>query len=196
MAVMSIDRVPDWALPPEGGFTAADLDRLPDLPPHSELIDGSLVFVSPQAKFHMRVNSLLEAALRRTAPADLLVRREMTITLGRRQRPEPDLLVIHADAEAPGANETTYLPQDVLLVVETVSAESEERDRNRKPKLYVAAGIKHFWLVEKEGTKPILHTYRLDPIKPDYEKTGTYRGAFKLESPYPVEIDFAEIEHM
>jgi hypothetical protein len=30
---MSAAPLPEWAIPPEGGFTAADLDRLPDLPP-------------------------------------------------------------------------------------------------------------------------------------------------------------------
>ena len=87
MTVMSIDRLPDWAFPPQGGFTAADLDRLPDLPPHSELIDGSLVLVSPQASFHSLVLYALEHALRRTTPQDLRVRREMTVTLDRDQRP-------------------------------------------------------------------------------------------------------------
>ncbi|SEC88507.1 hypothetical protein SAMN05216483_2605 [Streptomyces sp. 2131.1] len=32
---------PRWAVPPEGGWTADDLDRLPDLPPHTQLIDSS-----------------------------------------------------------------------------------------------------------------------------------------------------------
>lgn len=45
---------PRWAVPPEGGWTADDLDTLPNLPPHTELIDGSLVFVGPQTLFHMR----------------------------------------------------------------------------------------------------------------------------------------------
>ncbi|MFE2291079.1 hypothetical protein [Streptomyces sp. NPDC059452] len=34
---------PRWAVPPEGGWTADDLDTLPNLPRHTELIDGSLV---------------------------------------------------------------------------------------------------------------------------------------------------------
>ncbi len=33
-----------WYVPPEEGFHAEDLDRIPELPPHTELIDGSLVF--------------------------------------------------------------------------------------------------------------------------------------------------------
>ncbi|SOR79832.1 hypothetical protein SCNRRL3882_3292 [Streptomyces chartreusis NRRL 3882] len=48
---------PTWPTPPEGGWTADDLDRLPNLPPHTELIDGSLVFVSPQTLFHSRVST-------------------------------------------------------------------------------------------------------------------------------------------
>ena len=48
-----------WYIPPEEGFHAEDLDHIPELPPHSELIDGSLVFVSPQANFHMLTISLL-----------------------------------------------------------------------------------------------------------------------------------------
>jgi hypothetical protein len=31
-----------WPRPPEGGCTVDDLLTLPDLPPHTELIDGSL----------------------------------------------------------------------------------------------------------------------------------------------------------
>ena len=195
MAVMSIDRVPDWAFPPEDGFTAADLDRLPDLPPHSELIDGSLVLVSPQAAFHSIVLDILVSALRRATPPDLRVRREMTVTLDRKQRPEPDLVVVHADALL-GLGQTTFMRGDVVLAVEVVSPESRTRDHERKPTLYAEAGIDHFWLVENENGKPILHTYRLDPIKPEYEKTGTYQGAFKLDSPYSIEIDFGEIDRM
>jgi len=195
MSVMSLAPVPEWLLPPDGGFTAADLDHLPDLPPHTELIDGSLILVSPQASFHMRVVTLLEAALRRTAPGSLRVRREMTVTLGLRQRPEPDLFVIHAEAEL-NSEQTTYLADDVVLAVEIVSPESRERDRKRKPILYAEAGIKHFWLVENEQRKPVLYTHELAPATQTYAPTGVHRGTIKLELPYPIEIDFSEIDRL
>ncbi len=38
--------------PPPDGYTVDDLFTLPDLPPHTELIDGSLVFATPQNNFH------------------------------------------------------------------------------------------------------------------------------------------------
>jgi Uma2 family endonuclease len=196
MSVMSLAPVPDWLFPPEGGFTAADLDRLPDLPPHTELIDGSLILVSPQASFHMRVVDLLTSALRRAAPPSLRVRREMTISLDFDQRPEPDVMVIRAEAETAG-NQTTYHRGDALLAVEVVSPESRTRDRKRKPQLYAEGGIEHFWLVETELGKPVLYTHRLDPeLKQTYTQTGRHEGAVKLEVPYPVEFDFAEIERM
>jgi hypothetical protein len=53
----------EWPRPPQGGWTTEDLDELPNLPPHTELIDGSLVFVSPQTRFHARAMLLLVNAL-------------------------------------------------------------------------------------------------------------------------------------
>ena len=68
-----------------GGWTADDLDELPSLPPHTELIDGSL-FVSPQTTFHMRTIRLLDNALFHQAPDEFEVYREFTVHT---QQPEP-----------------------------------------------------------------------------------------------------------
>jgi Uma2 family endonuclease len=195
MTLMSTAPVPDWLIPPERGFEAADLDHLPDLPPHTELIDGSLILVSPQADFHTLVLSVLEAALRRTAPPELRVRREMTVTLGPRQRPEPDVIVIHAEA-VKDSNQTTYVPDDVVLAIEVVSPESRLRDRERKPLLYAKAGIGHFWLVENEQGKPVLHTFVLDRALESYVPTGIHEDLVRLSLPYPIEIDFSEIDRL
>lgn len=195
MTLMSVAPVPDWLFPPEGGFEAADLDRLPDLPPHSELIDGSLILVSPQAHLHTLILFVLETALRRRVPGNLRVRREITVTLGKRQRPEPDLTVFEA-AEQTALTGTTIDADKAVLVVEVVSPESRTRDRKRKPVLYAEAGIQHFWLVETEDGKPVLYTYELDPVTKEYAATGIQRGDFALNVPYPIEIDFGEIERL
>ncbi|MFE7704294.1 hypothetical protein ACFU6I_00500 [Streptomyces sp. NPDC057486] len=63
---------PRWAVPPVGGWTADDLDTLPNLPPHTELIDGSLVFVSPQTLFRSRAVSFFEWQLQSLVPPELL----------------------------------------------------------------------------------------------------------------------------
>jgi Uma2 family endonuclease len=164
--------IPDWFIPPPEGFTAEDLDRLPRLPPHTQLLDGGLVLRSPQSDVHMLAVSLLVDGLRRTAPAEVLVRREMSVILGPRQRPEPDIVVIRSDAD-PGPKRTAYRPADVLLAVEVVSPDSEERDRRRKPQLYAEAGIPHFWRVENNSRRPTVYVYELDPATRAYALTGS-----------------------
>ncbi|WP_280276200.1 Uma2 family endonuclease [Nocardia wallacei] len=183
--------LPGWLVPPPGGFIAEDLDRLPDLPPHTELIDGSLVFVSPQMNFHALVIDLLVAGLRRFAPGTLRVRREMTVTLDRRQRPEPDLIVVHASSVL-GPEQTTFRPDDVVLAVEVVSPDSVIRDRERKPQLYARAGIPHFWRVENVDSRAVVYVYELDPATRAYAPTGIHHDRLKLTVPFDIDVDLTE----
>ncbi|MFJ9610483.1 Uma2 family endonuclease [Kitasatospora sp. NPDC101176] len=186
---MSISPYPDWIRPPVGGYTAEDLDRLPDLPPHTELLDGSLIFMSPQTRFHMRTLRRLERALEHAAPTGREVWREMTVRLDHRNRPEPDLLVVD-DRGVDGPRQTFCEAEHVLLAVEVVSEESRERDRDTKPRKYAAAGILHFWRVESDDDgRPIVHTYELDPATRGYGLTGIHHKQLKVERPFPVEVD-------
>lgn len=185
--------LPDWIFPPPEGFTAEDLDHLPQLPAHTELIDGSLVFVSPQASFHTRAVDLLVFSLRRTAPSGLRVRREMSIILAKDQRPEPDICVIRAEADQ-SPEQTYYHGRDVVLTIEVVSPESRSRDRKRKPLLYAEAGIPHFWRVENDGGRPVVYVYELDPATGAYVPTGIHHDRVKLTVPFDLDIDLAEID--
>lgn len=192
-AMTSVEPEYGWPRPPAGGYTAEDLDRLPGLPPHTELIDGSLVFVSPQTVFHMRTPRLLENRLLDVVPPELDVVREMTVTLGRRDRPEPELMVVRAESVWSGSA-TGCLPEDVRLAVEVVSADSEARDRNTKPHKYAAAGIPHFWRVEREEAdddrdRPVVYVFELEPVTRAYAVTGIHHDHLKLSVPFPLEID-------
>ncbi|WP_069866543.1 MULTISPECIES: Uma2 family endonuclease [Streptomyces] len=194
---MTAEPLPAWAFPPPGGFTADDLDRMPDLPPHTELIDGSLVFVSPQRSFHSLAMYLLEKGLRASVPESLRVCRDMTIALDKRNRPEPDISILRAEAVSAEADETGYDAADAVLAVEVVSPESEDRDRKRKPQLYAEAGIRYFWLVEKEqGRRPVVHVFELDPVTRAYVPTGIYRDRLKVSVPFTIDIDLTEIDHL
>lgn len=187
--------VPDWVFPPPGGFKADHLDHIPNLPAHTELIDGSLVFVSPQASFHALVVDLLVVALRALIPGNLRVRREMSIVLNENQRPEPDLTVIQASAVRENT-ETFYRAQDVVLVVEVVSPESMTRDRQRKHLLYAEAGLPHFWRVENMDGNPVVYVYELDPATHVYALTGIHHDRLKLTVPFDVDIDLTEIDKL
>jgi Uma2 family endonuclease len=175
-------------LPPPGGYSAEDLDRIPNLPSHTELIDGVLVFVSPQNNFHMRALRLLEHGLLRWVPDDLIVVREMSILIGPKQRPEPDIFIAQAEADV-GPDQSSYPAEDVVLAVEIVSPDSQVRDRDRKPQLYARAGIKHFWRVEEEDARMVLYVYELDPATEAYVATGVFRERIKLSVPFDIDID-------
>ncbi|MER5565325.1 hypothetical protein ABT083_03815 [Streptomyces goshikiensis] len=88
--------LPDGMRPPRAeGWFAEDLDRLPEAPRHTELIDGSLVFaLSPQRSWHGRLVTALTTTLMAQAPAGFEVEREMTIRLDARNR-EDGAPVVH-----------------------------------------------------------------------------------------------------
>ncbi|MZD06727.1 Uma2 family endonuclease [Streptomyces sp. SID5785] len=177
-----------WPTPPPGGWTADDLDTIPGLPSHAELIDGGLFLVSPQTDFHMATMRLLEFALVQEVPEHLYVVREMTTRIDARNRPEPDLMVVPATART-GPGQTWYNPSDILLAVEIVSPDSVERDREIKPRKYAAARIPHFWRVEEREGEPVVYVYELDPATNTYAVTGIHHDRLKVGVPFPLDIE-------
>ncbi|GAA5211459.1 Uma2 family endonuclease [Streptomyces thinghirensis] len=194
MTAESVERRVQWPVPPQDGYTVDDLSTLPDLPPHTELIDGSLVFVSPQRRFHYLAIDLLFNGLRSSLAAGLSVEREMTVLLDDRNGPEPDISVVRADAVT-GLDQTSFRAEDVLLAVEVVSPESESRDRTTKPHKYAAAGIPSFWRVEQGGTKGglVIHVYELDSMSKAYVHMGLHRDVIKVDKPYAIGIDLTAL---
>ncbi|CAM5425125.1 hypothetical protein SALBM135S_08903 [Streptomyces alboniger] len=166
------------------GWFAEDLDRLPEAPRHTELVDGALVFVlSPQRARHGRVATGLTVALMAQAPDGIEVERDMTIRLDARNRPEPDLLLTTA---AYDADRTWYASEDVQLVIEVASPEFAHRDRTVKLRKYAEAGIPHYWCIEDEDGAPVVHAYELDGPTRAYAPAGIFRH--ELHRPVPFEI--------
>ncbi|MFG1710055.1 Uma2 family endonuclease [Nonomuraea sp. M3C6] len=184
--------LPDWVFPPPQGFVAEDLDHIPDLPAHTELIDGSLVFVSPQRHFHQMVIHRLHNELEDLVPADHEVVQEMSVKTAPQQRPEPDLIVVGPKAMI-GSEVTCFKAGDVVLVVEVVSPDSAVRDKVRKPVLYAEAGIRHFWIIEELDGKPVIFVYELDPVTKSYVTTGAYHDRLKISAPFDIDIDVTKL---
>ncbi|MBM2622553.1 Uma2 family endonuclease [Actinoplanes sp. LDG1-06] len=159
--------VPDWMRPPRAeGWYADDLDHLPDAPPHIELIDGMLVFRAvPQQVWHSRLVTALAATMAKQTPQGIDVEREMTITLGERDR-------------------TFFTPDSVLLVGEVESPESAHRDRTVKLRKYAEDGIRHYWRVENETWAPVIHTYELDGPTRLHAPTGIFREELRTSKPF------------
>ncbi|MFH9606164.1 Uma2 family endonuclease [Streptomyces sp. NPDC017448] len=183
---------PRWAVPPEGGWTADDLDTLPDLPPHTELIDGSLVFSSPQTVFHARAVSFFGEQLRAAAPpgADTISR--FTIDIDRHNRPEPDVIVVREGAVR--SMDRTRVPGgSVLLVVEVASEDSLSRDRETKPVKYARAAIPHYWRVENHDGRAVVYVFEREPATGAYTSTGIFHDRMKVSVPFAVDLDLTAI---
>ncbi|MFC8528305.1 Uma2 family endonuclease [Nocardia sp. NPDC057227] len=190
---MTVDPLPDWVIPPPGGFTVEDFVRLDGLPRHTELIDGSLIFVSPQEKWHSRVVSRFLRELDRQAPPQWRADREMTVKLGARQMPKPDVIVVSAEAYEREAPSTHYFAADVVLAVQAVSPDSEERDRDTKPVKYARAGIPHYWRIERRGSDAVAYLYEIDPATDRYSPAGIFHDRLRSSVPFPIDIDLTEV---
>lgn len=184
--------VPEWMRPPRPeGWCSDDLDKLTEAPRHTELIDGALVFMmSPQRVWHARTVTALVNSLTTQAPAGIEIDREITIRLDKWNRPEPDLLAVTAPYEP---SRTFYTPEETLLVVEVVSAESAHRDRTVKLRKYAEAGIPSYWRVEEEGGSPMVHAYELDGPTRAYAPTGIHRRELLTATPFAIEIDLGDL---
>ncbi|MFI7129847.1 Uma2 family endonuclease [Nonomuraea sp. NPDC050153] len=192
IVTMTPPSLPNWPVPPPEGFVAEDLDHIPDLPAHTELIDGSLVFVSPQREFHHTVIFRLHVELEGLVPEGHEVFQEMSVKLAPRQRPEPDLIVLKPNTTI-DRDITCFQAEDVVLAVEVVSPDSEVRDRKRKPVLYAEAGIPHFWLIEEINGQPVVHVYALDPVTGSYVTTGVHYDSLKIPVPFDIDIDLTKL---
>ena len=174
------------------GLTPSDLDRMPG---HVELIGGRLFPRAAQRAFHMITGEVLRAALGVSCPSHLRVRREMSVVLGPLDRLEPDVMLV--EEHAVSDLEQTWYPADAVpLVVEVVSPESAHRDRKLKPRMYADAGIRHFWLVEENDGRAVVHTYELDPVESRYRISGIHRDRLSVTVPYPVDADLAAIAYL
>jgi Uma2 family endonuclease len=179
----------EFLRPPEQGWTADDLDRIPNLPTHTELLDGGLFFMSPQKAFHRKVIDLLVRELIAQLPAGHQVVREMSVWIDRYNRPEPDVMVLKPGT--PEDDDTTWHPvAAVLLAVEVVSPDSAKRDEQIKPIKYAEAGIRHYWRIDRDAVgEPVCYTYELDPATSRYQPAGVCHGVIKTNRPFDLAID-------
>lgn len=136
--------VPQWAL------TVDDYHRMGaagilDADCRVELVHGRLIAMSPIGAPHLlvvnRLTRLFAVRVYAADPPLALVSVQNALRLGRHSEPEPDLALLHPDAESrfPTA-------ADALLVVE-VSDTTARYDRRVKAPLYASAGVPEYWVV-------------------------------------------------
>ncbi|HTJ66698.1 MAG TPA: Uma2 family endonuclease [Actinospica sp.] len=174
---------PVLPLTPPGGWT---LDNLPltDLPNCTELIRGVLV-MSPQTTWHSEAVRALDERLRPLCPPHLSILPGIAIRRSPRTAPEPDIAVFHA--EALDFDKIFYRPDEVVLAAEVMTPESEERDREDKPRIYASMGIPAFWLIEQgEQRALVVHEHVLNDGA--YRLAKTHVGRLVTDFSFKIDI--------
>ena len=135
---------------PNNTYTVEDIYSLPD-GERAELIDGKIYMMAPPSTRHQRLVGALHAQIYNyikskngkceVIPAPFAVFLE---TEGQTNYVEPDLSVI-CDPDKIDGKGCQGAPD---WIIEIVSPSSKQMDYGRKQALYLAAGVREYWIVD------------------------------------------------
>ncbi|MDR3635368.1 MAG: Uma2 family endonuclease [Isosphaeraceae bacterium] len=154
-----------------------------------ELLDGLLVAKRPTNPSHRIATRKARVALERILPAGWYADEQKSITLTASE-PEPDVAVVRGDTSDyqdrhPG-------PRDVGLVVE-VSDTTLAQDQGFKKRLYAAAGIPCYWVVNIPARR--LEVYA-DPTGPSDAPGYHHRSEFGADDTVVLVLDGQLVRHI
>lgn len=141
---------------------------------HLELIEGEILSMAPIGFNHAGHVDRLNRIFSHLWSEGIGVRVQSPLQLGDLSEPEPDVLLIKADAN----DYTTRHPTatDVLLLIE-VSDTTLRFDREQKRRLYACHAIPEYWIVNLVDNR--LEVYR-QPENGDYRDQRTLSNSDSL----------------
>jgi Uma2 family endonuclease len=133
-----------------------------------ELLQGEIIDMSPEGPFHHYLNMSGAKYLTFRLGERALISEGHPITLSDSE-PEPDIAVIRLP-------DTLYLtrhpyPEDIYLLVE-ISDSTLAKDLGVKRKLYAAAGIREYWVIDLQSR--VLRVFQ-NPREDDHEIDRVHR---------------------
>jgi Uma2 family endonuclease len=163
-------------------WTREEFYRLGDLGlfrgKRAELIEGTIMVLSPQNWPHSSTVDRVAETLRRTLSPGFWVRSQAPLSLNQTTEPEPDVSVV------PGSRDDYRdHPTSAVLVVE-VSDTTLAYDRRQKASLYARAGIEDYWIVNLVDRR--LEIRRSPIADPDQEFGHGYASVTEVQPPATV----------
>jgi Uma2 family endonuclease len=137
-----------------------------------ELLDGVVVKMSAQGPKHLELMAFMNRLLARRLPDDYAVLPQCTHLLSEYSAPEPDFVVVTARSVHAHERETA------AWLVE-VAVSSIRKDLGLKARLYAAAGVAEYWVIDANVDSVIIH---LDPSADGYRSITTH-GRFERLAP-------------
>jgi Uma2 family endonuclease len=137
-----------------------------------ELLDGVVVKMSAQGPKHMELVTFMNRLLARRLPDDYRVVPQCTHRLSEYSAPEPDFAVVTTRSVRAHESETA------AWLVE-VAVSSICKDLGLKARLYAAAGVAEYWVIDANIDAVVVH---LEPSADGYRSITTY-GRFDRIAP-------------
>jgi Uma2 family endonuclease len=164
-------------------WTVDDLANLPkDL--RYELIDGRLIL--PSATFmHQKICMKLSTMIEPNCPRGYDVVMDVSLTVDRQNEPRPDVVVAR---KAHGMRSPAPI-EGSLLLVEVISPTSHARDMYAKAKLFAAAGVKHYWIIDPSFEGGVVLTELSIGADGSYEIAASTNKVFTTDLPFPITVD-------
>ncbi|XVV11551.1 Uma2 family endonuclease [Actinoplanes sp. CA-131856] len=162
------------------------VDDIADLPEdlRYELIEGRLV-LSPHAKTtHQLLSKRIGDAIEANCPDEFMINIEQAILIGRRTELRPDVVLLREEA----GDCSPVVPEDVLLVVEVISASSKSTDRELKLKEYAAAGIPSYWIVDPLADRVTFTQFVLS-APGSYDRLIETHALVTVDRPWEITLD-------
>lgn len=126
-----------------------------------ELIEGDLQRVPPPGNIHGRLQMEVLASLLQLFPRQRL-RAEIGIDVGGDSVLAGDSVILHAPYEEAG-----LVPAGLVALVVEIAVSTADRDLGLKRRLYAAAAIPTYWVVDAE--RRVIHVF-------DRPEGGDYKG--------------------
>jgi Uma2 family endonuclease len=123
-----------------------------------ELLDGELVTVTPQNAPQAGVVEALNERLMPALAGAARVRVQLPFAAGEHSEPEPDIAIVPSDEPR------DRHPERALLVIEVADA-TVRLDLVRKARIYAAAGVPTYWVIDIGAEVVHVHT---DPAESGY----------------------------
>lgn len=192
MSAEPVPLVPSWPMDP---LTAAEYAAMPEEPYlRYELQEGVLIVPSRPIPDHQDRLGELYAQVRGQVPGHLkvLIEVEIDLELVPPDQPgtvrTPDLVVVTREAFLRVRHEGGLLrAPEVVLAVEVHSTSSRRTDSVIKRAEYADAGIGHYWLIDLTTGPTLTACHHARDL--GYADAGSVRGAFTVDTPFPVRID-------
>lgn len=147
-----------------------------------ELLCGVLVEMSPQGGRHSRVVAQLHRYFVRGLPDDFQVRGHSPFAAGDYSEPEPDVEIVPV-------SRSNKHPRRAYLLIE-VADSSLRKDRHIKTKIYAAARVPEYWIVDLAGRAVEVYT---EPKRGAYTKVVRVRRGTLRPVALPITIAVADV---